>query len=64
MDPIYDIERHFQVFPSQLSRQVTFDFDQWQQGDDIITDIFQMPKVDLDPCFLDMFWSYLEYFDE
>jgi hypothetical protein len=30
MDPIYDIENHFQVLPSQLSLQVTFDFDQWQ----------------------------------
>jgi hypothetical protein len=26
MDPIYDIEKNFQVFPSQLSRQITFDF--------------------------------------
>jgi hypothetical protein len=31
----------------QLSQQVTLDFDQWQQGDDTITDTFQTPKVDL-----------------
>ena len=49
MDPIYDIESHFQVFPLQLSQQVTLDFDQWQQGDDIITDTFQTPRVDLVP---------------
>jgi hypothetical protein len=42
MDPIYDIENHFQVFPLQLSQQVTLDFDQWQQGNDMITDTFQM----------------------
>jgi hypothetical protein len=29
MDPIYDIENHFQVLPSQLSQHDTFDFDQW-----------------------------------
>jgi hypothetical protein len=40
MDPIYDIENHFQVLPSQLSQQITFDFDQWQQGDDIFTHTF------------------------
>jgi len=61
MDPIYDIENHFQVFPSQ---QVTFDFDQWQQGDDIFTNAFQTPKVDLAPFSPDDFWSYLEGFDE
>jgi hypothetical protein len=27
MDPIYDIENHFQVLPPHLSRQITFDFD-------------------------------------
>jgi hypothetical protein len=61
MDPIYDIENHFQVFPSQ---QVTFDFDQWQQGDEIFTDAFQTPKVDLVPFSPDDFRSYLEGFDE
>jgi hypothetical protein len=55
MDPIYDIENHFQVLPLQLSQQVTLDFDQWQQGDDIITDTFQTPKVDLVPYFLMIF---------
>jgi hypothetical protein len=64
MDPIYDIESHFQVFPLQLSQQVTLDFDQWQQGDDIITDTFQTPEVGLVPYFPDIFRSYLEDFDE
>jgi hypothetical protein len=64
MDPIYDIENHFQVLPSQLSQQVTLDFGQWQQGNDMITDAFQTPKVDLVPYFPDDFWSYLEDFDE
>jgi hypothetical protein len=64
MDPIYDIENHFQVLSSQLSLQVTFDFNQWQQGDDIFTDAPQTPKVDLVPCFPDDFRSYLEDFDE
>jgi hypothetical protein len=64
MDPIYDIANHFQVFPSQLSLQDTFDFDQWKQGDDIFTHIFQTPKDDLVPCFSDDFRSYLEGFDE
>jgi hypothetical protein len=63
-DPIYDIGSHFQVLPLQLSHQVTLDFDQWQQGDDIITDTFQTPKVDLVPYSLDDFRSYLEGFDE
>jgi hypothetical protein len=35
MDPIYDIESHFQVLPLQLSQEVTLD--QWQQGDEIFT---------------------------
>jgi hypothetical protein len=61
MDPIYDIESHFQVLPLQLSQQVTLD--QWQQGDDI-TNTFQTPKVDLVPYCPDTFQSYLEVFDE
>jgi hypothetical protein len=51
MDPIYDIENHFQMFPLELSQQV----DQWQQGDDIFTCILQTPKDDLVPCFHDDF---------
>jgi len=50
------------VLPSQLSQHVTFD--QWQQGDDIFTDTFQTPKVDLVPYSPDDFWSYLKGFDE
>jgi hypothetical protein len=64
MDPIYDIESHFQMLPLQISQQVTLDFDQWQQGDDIITDTFQMPKVDLVPYCPNTFLSCLEVFDE
>jgi hypothetical protein len=64
MDPIYDTENHSQLLPLQLSRQIIFDFDQWQQGDDIFTDAPQTPKVDLVPCFPDDFRSYLECFDE
>jgi hypothetical protein len=44
-DPIYDIEGHFQMFPLQLSYEVTTNFDIWQQGDDVVTDVFQAPKV-------------------
>jgi hypothetical protein len=64
VDPIYDIESHSQLFPSQLSQQITFDFDQCQQGDDLFTDAPQTPKVDLVPCFPNDFRSYLEGFDE
>jgi hypothetical protein len=64
MDPIYDIENRSQLLPSQLSQQIIFDFDQWQQGDDIFIDAPRTPKVDLAPCFPDDFRSYLEYFDE
>jgi hypothetical protein len=62
MDPIYDIESHLQVFPLQLSQQVTLD--QRQQGDEIFVDAPQTPKVDQVPCLPDHFWSYLEVFDE
>jgi hypothetical protein len=62
-DPIYDIEGHFQKFPLQLSYEVT-NFDNWQQGDDIIADIFQAFKDDLDICSPNNFRSYLEDFDE
>jgi hypothetical protein len=60
LDPIYDTKSHFQVFPLQLSQQITFD--QWQQGDEIFTRTFQKNKDDLVPCFLDDFQSYLEIF--
>jgi hypothetical protein len=53
MDPIYDIESHFQVLPLQSSQQITLD--QWQQGDEIFTHTFQKPKDDLVPCFPDDF---------
>ena len=45
-DPIYDIEGHLQKFPLQLSYEVT-NFDNWQQGDGMITNFFQTPKDDL-----------------
>jgi hypothetical protein len=62
MDPIYDIESHFQLFPLQLSQQVTID--QWQQGNEISTHTFQTPKDDPIPYFTDNLQSYLEGFDE
>jgi hypothetical protein len=49
MDPIYDVENNFQVLPLQLSQQVALNFNQCQQGDDIIIDTFQTPRVDLVP---------------
>jgi hypothetical protein len=63
-DPIYDMEGHLQMFPLQLSYEVTTNSDIWQQGDDIITDVFQTPKDDLMQCFHDDFHSYLEDFDD
>jgi hypothetical protein len=63
-DPIYDIEGHFQMFPLQLSYEVTTNFDIWQQGDDVVTNVFQAPKGDLVLCSPDDFRSYLEDFDE
>jgi hypothetical protein len=61
--PIYYIEGHFQKLPFQLSYEVT-NFDNWQQGDDIITDTFQTSRDDLVLYSPDDFWSYLEDFDE
>jgi hypothetical protein len=58
-DTIYDIEDHFQMFPLQLSYQVTTNFDIWQQGNDIVTN-----KGDLVLCSPDDFRSYLEDFDQ
>jgi hypothetical protein len=52
------------LLPLQLSRQIVFDFDQWQKGDDIFTDAPQTPKVDLVPYFPNDLQSYLECFDE
>jgi hypothetical protein len=49
-DPIYDIEDHFQLFPSQPAYDIVVDFDIWQQGDEIITDVFQTPKDDFMQC--------------
>jgi hypothetical protein len=60
-DPIYDMEGHFQMFPLQLSYEVTNDSDIWQQGNDIVTDISKGDLVLFSP---DDFRSYLEDFDE
>jgi hypothetical protein len=60
-DPIYEIEDHFQMFPLQLSYEVTTNFEIWQQINDIVTDI---SKGDLVLCSPDDFWSYLEDFHE
>jgi hypothetical protein len=54
-DPIYDIEGHFQICPSQVS------YDIRQEGNDIVTYI---SRGDLVLFSLDHFWSYLEDFDE
>ena len=62
MGPVYDIESHFQVFPLQLSQQITVD--QWQQGDEVFSHTLQKPKDDPVPCFPDDFRSYLEDFDD
>jgi hypothetical protein len=63
-DPIYDIEGHIHLFPSQTSYEIAIDFGTWKQGDDMVTDIFQTPKDDLVQCSHDDFRSYLEDFDE
>jgi hypothetical protein len=63
-DPIYDIEGHFQMLPLQLSYEVTTNFDIWQQGDDVVTDVFQAPKSDLVLFSPNDFLLYLEDFDE
>jgi hypothetical protein len=60
-DPIYDMEGHFQMFPLQLSYEVTNDYEIWQQGNDIVTDISKGDLVLFSP---DDFQSYLEDFDE
>jgi hypothetical protein len=62
--PIYDMEGHLQMFPLQLSYEVTTNSDIWQQGDGMVTYMFQTPKDDLMQCFHDDFQSYLEDFDE
>jgi hypothetical protein len=63
-DPIYDIEGHSQKFPLQLSYEVTSNFNIWQQGDDMIKNLFQTPKDDLVLCSPNDFQSCLEDFDE
>jgi hypothetical protein len=63
-DPIYDMEGHFQVFPLQLSYGVNDDSDNWKQGHDMITNIFQTPLDDLMLCSPNNFLSYLEEFDD
>jgi hypothetical protein len=62
-DSIYNIEGHFQMFPLQLSCEVTNDSNIWQQGDDIVIDTFQTTKDDLVPCSPNYFRPYLEDFD-
>jgi hypothetical protein len=43
------------MFPLQLSYEVTNNFDMWQQGDGMVTYIFQTPKDDLVQCSHDDF---------
>jgi hypothetical protein len=63
-DPIYDIEGHFHLLPSQISYEIAIDSNIWQQGDEMITNIFQTPEDNLMQCSHDNFQSYLEAFDE
>jgi hypothetical protein len=44
-DPIYDIEGHFQLFPLQQPYVIATDSDVWQHEDDMITDLFQPPRM-------------------
>jgi hypothetical protein len=46
-DLIYNIDGHFQLFPSQLSYEISTNSNICQQGNDMITDEFQKPKDDL-----------------
>jgi hypothetical protein len=53
---------HFQKLPLQLSYDIN-KLDNWQQGDGMITNLFQTPKDDpvlYSRCDI---WSYLEDFD-
>jgi hypothetical protein len=52
------------MFPLQQSYDLPNNFDIWQQDDDIITKVFQVPKDDPVQYSPDDFRSYLEYFDE
>ena len=63
-DPIYEIEGHFQKFPLPLSHEVTNKLENWQQGDGVITNLFQTPKDDLMIYSSSDFQSYLEDFDD
>jgi hypothetical protein len=63
-DPIYDIEGHFQKFPLPFSHEFTNKLDIWQQGHDMVTNLFQTPKDDLVLYSPNDFWSYLEDFDD
>jgi hypothetical protein len=63
-DPIYDIEGHFRNLPLPLSQEVTNKLDNWQQGDGMITNLFQTPKDDLVLYSPSDFQSYLEDFDD
>jgi hypothetical protein len=63
-DPIYDIEGHFQKLPLPLSHEVTNKLDIWQQGHDMVTNLFQTPKDDLVLYSPNDFRSYLEDFDD
>jgi hypothetical protein len=52
------------MFPLQQSYDLPNNFDDWQQDDDIITNIFQAPKDDPVQYSPDDFMSYPEDFDE
>ena len=52
------------MFPLQQSYDVPNNFDIWQQGDGMITNLFQTPKDDLVLYSPSDFRSYLEDFDD
>jgi hypothetical protein len=64
-DPIYDIEGHIHLLPLQQPYVITTDFDVWQQGDldDMIADLFQLPRDDFLQHSRDDFRSYPGRFD-
>jgi hypothetical protein len=53
--PICDMEGHLQMLHLQLSYEVTTNSNIWQQGDGMVTYMFQTPKDDLMQFFHDDF---------
>jgi hypothetical protein len=62
-DLVYDIEGHFQLLSLQQPYVIVNGFDVWQQGDDMIMDLFQPPRDDFLQHPHDDFRSCLGGFD-